>query len=69
MSNRNITADMLVGDIIANYPESIDALISVGMHCLGCPASQMESLSDACLVHSLDLDEVLAKVNGKSEPA
>ena len=65
MSNENITADMLVGDIIANYPESIDALISVGMHCLGCPASQMESLRDACLVHSLDLDEVLTEINKK----
>ena len=65
MSNENITADMLVGDIIANYPESIDALISVGMHCLGCPASQMESLRDACLVHSLDLDEVMTDINKK----
>lgn len=32
MSNGNITADMLVGDIVANYPKAIDALISVGMH-------------------------------------
>lgn len=65
MSNGNITADMLVGDIVANYPKAIDALISVGMHCLGCPASQMESLRDACLVHSLDLDEVLTEINKK----
>ena len=36
-----------------------------GMHCLGCPASQAESISDACLVHGLDSDEVIEAVNAK----
>ena len=34
-----------------------------GMHCLGCPSSQMESLEDACMVHGLDADAVLDKLN------
>ena len=33
------------------------------MHCIGCPASQMESLEEACAVHGLDADAVLAKIN------
>ena len=65
MSNETITKDMLVGTIVAEHPEVIDPLTSLGMQCLGCPASQMESLHDACLVHGLNLDEVLAKVNAE----
>lgn len=58
-----VSADMLVGDIVKNFPESADALMACGMHCLGCPSSQMESLADACMVHGLKVEEVLAKVN------
>ena len=38
-----ITGDMLVGEIVNEYPELIDTLLSAGMHCLGCPSSQMEA--------------------------
>ena len=37
--------------------------MQMGMHCLGCPSSQMESLADACMVHGLDADELLKKLN------
>ena len=37
--------------------------MQVGMHCLGCPSSQMESLEEACMVHGLDVDEVLEFLN------
>lgn len=58
-----VTGDMLVGQIVNEYPQVIDTLMGAGMHCLGCPSSQMESLSDACMVHGLDPDAVLARVN------
>ena len=35
------------------------------MHCLGCPASQMESLEDACMVHGLDVAPVVDAINAK----
>ena len=35
------------------------------MHCLGCPSSQMESLEDACMVHGLNPNAVLATLNAK----
>ena len=43
-----ITEKTLIGEIVNTYPESIETLLSVGMHCLGCPASQAESLEEAC---------------------
>ncbi len=60
-----INGEMLVGEIVNQYPNLIDTLLNVGMHCLGCPSSQMESLSDACMVHGLDPDAVIAALNQK----
>ena len=58
-----ITTDMLVGDIIRKYPEAAFALMNCGMGCVHCPASQMESLADACMVHGMDAEEVVRYVN------
>lgn len=63
MMENKVTKDMLVGKICAEHPEAIPALLGVGMHCLGCPSSQMESLQDAAFVHGLDPEAVVAAVN------
>ena len=55
--------DTKIGEIIEVAPEKVDILIEVGMHCIGCSASQMETLEEACKVHGIDLDEVLKKLN------
>lgn len=55
--------DTKIGEIIEVAPEKVDILIEVGMHCIECPASQMETLEEACEVHGIDLDEVLKKLN------
>ena len=60
-----VTNDTLVGEIVNTYPETIDVLLSSGMHCLGCPASQAESLEDACAVHGIDPQPVIEKINAK----
>lgn len=59
-----ITKETLLGEILRSKPESAEILMGMGMHCMGCPSSQMESLADACMVHGLDADEVLKKLNG-----
>ena len=61
--NDKITSDMLMGDILQAYPDAAEGLMDAGMHCIGCPSSLMESLDDACLVHGLDSDELLEKLN------
>lgn len=60
-----VNNDTLVGEIVNTYPETIDVLLSAGMHCLGCPASQAESLADACAVHGLESSEIVEAVNAK----
>ena len=60
---KTVNGDILVGKLVAEHPETIETLISHGMHCLGCPSSQAESLKDACFVHGLDADKILEVVN------
>lgn len=60
-----ITKDMLIGDILRIDSNLAPVLLEVGMHCLGCPSSQMESLEDACAVHGMDVNVVLDKLNQK----
>ena len=58
-----ITKDTIVGDILDIAPETAPAFIDIGMHCLGCPASRGETVEQACMVHGVDPDDLLAKVN------
>lgn len=58
-----ITKDMLIGDILDTDPDSAPFFIAMGMHCLGCPASRGETLEQACMVHGVDVDEMVQKLN------
>lgn len=58
----DITKDMLIGQIIVKNPNIAPILMEAGMHCLGCPASQGESLEEAAMVHGIDIDELMAKI-------
>ena len=60
-----VTGETLVGEIVTQYPEAIEVLLSIGMHCLGCPASRAESLADACAVHGMPVDRVIEAINAK----
>lgn len=62
-SNGKITKDMIISDILKASPAAESVFKEMGMMCLGCPASQAESLQDACDVHNVSVDEVLNKLN------
>ena len=55
--------DTKIGEILEVAPDKVDILLESGMHCIGCPASQMETLEEACDVHGIDVNEVLEKLN------
>ena len=54
-----LTKDMLVSTLVAFYPELTEPLMLMGMHCISCFASQMETLEEAAMVHGLNADEVI----------
>ncbi len=59
----NITKDTIIGDILKIAPQAAPIYMGIGMHSLGCPASQGETVERACMVHGVDVNELLAKVN------
>lgn len=63
MAEQYVTGETLVGEVVTKYPEAIEILLSIGMHCLGCPASRGETIEQACMVHGVDCDGFLAQIN------
>lgn len=55
--------DTKIGELLEVAPEKAEILMEAGMHCLGCPASQAETLEEACEVHGIDVEELLNKIN------
>ncbi len=57
-----ITKDMTIGEILRTKPEVAPVLLNAGMHCLGCPSAQGESLAEAAMVHGIDVDALMAAI-------
>lgn len=58
-----VTKDMKIGEIIMIDFNIVEILMGAGMHCVGCPSAQGESLEQACMVHGIDVDELVEKIN------
>ena len=58
-----VTKNMLIGQLLQIDPNIAAILMRAGMHCLGCPSSQMESLEEAAMVHGIDADLLVEKIN------
>ena len=60
---KEITKDMVIGDILEADGGTAVFFFEMGMHCLGCPASRGETVEEACAVHGVDVDALVARVN------
>ncbi len=58
-----INKDMTIGEVLEIDDNLADVFMGFGMHCISCPVSQMETVEEACLVHGLECDFVLKKLN------
>ena len=58
-----INKNMTIGELLEEAPEKAEILLEAGMHCLGCPASQAETIAEACEVHGIDVEELIKKLN------
>lgn len=57
-----ISKEMTIGELLRNAPEAAPVLLGAGMHCLGCPASQGESIEEAAMVHGIDIDALMEQL-------
>ena len=62
-----ITKDTLIGDILDMDRTTAPYFLEMGMHCLGCPSARGETLEQACEVHGVNADELVAKINAYLE--
>ena len=58
-----ITKDTIIGDILDIAPETAPLFMAIGMHCPGCPASRGETVEEACMVHGIEVEELLEELN------
>ena len=60
-----ISKDMTIGEIIRIDQGVIPILMEAGMHCIGCPSAQGETLEEAAMVHGMDIDALMKAINEK----
>lgn len=58
-----VTKDMIIAEIIAIDTNIIPILMDAGMHCVGCPSAQGESLEEACMVHGMEVEPLVEQIN------
>ena len=61
-----VTKETMIGELLnINIDAATPVLLGIGMHCLGCPASQTETIEEAAAVHGVDADELVRTLNEK----
>ena len=58
-----IEKNTIIGDVLDIAPQAAPLFFAIGMHCLGCPSSRGETVEEACAVHGIAVDKLLALVN------
>lgn len=59
----SVTKDTIIMDVLRIDEGTAPFFLEIGMHCLGCPSASGESIAEACAVHGVDADELVAKLN------
>lgn len=60
---KKVTKDTVIMEALQIDPGTAEFFFEIGMHCLGCPSASGESIEQACMVHGVDCDELVNKIN------
>ena len=60
---QQVTKDTIIIDVVRMDEGTAPFFLEIGMHCLGCPSASGESIEQACMVHGVDADELVEKIN------
>ena len=58
-----VNKSTMIGELLTIDAEVVPILLNIGMHCLGCPSSQMETIEQAAMVHGIDADDLVEEIN------
>lgn len=62
-----ITKDMTIGEALMVNQKIVPVLFEIGMHCIGCPSAQAETLEEAAMVHGIAIEDLMAKIAAVEE--
>lgn len=60
---KKISKDMTIGEVLSVSANLAEVFMGFGMHCISCPVSQMETVEEAAMVHGVDADFLIKKLN------
>ncbi len=60
---KQVSKDTMISELISINPQTAEILFGIGMHCIGCPASQMETLEEAASVHGVNVQDLVDEIN------
>lgn len=60
---QQVTKSTMIGELLQINENIAPLLLNIGMHCLGCPSSQMETIAEAAMVHGIEPDVLVDKLN------
>ena len=63
MAAPTVDRDTMIGELLMIDDKIAPVLLGIGMHCLGCPSSQMETIAEAAMVHGYDPDALVQAIN------
>lgn len=58
-----VTKDMIIAEVVAINPGVVPILMNAGMHCVGCPSAQGETIEEASFVHGMDAEKLVEDIN------
>ena len=58
-----VTKDTMIGELLQIDEGVAPILLNIGMHCLGCPSSQMETIEQTAMVHGIDSEMLVDEIN------
>lgn len=63
MLKEPVTKNMLIGDVVKKFPESIGIMLDYGIQCIGCHVATWETLEQAAESSKADINSLIKKIN------
>ena len=65
----DVTKEMSIREVLMKDPGTARIFMEFGMHCVTCFAAAGETIEEACMVHGIDVDEILTLLNSEEKKA
>ena len=64
-----ITKEMPIGDVVQNYPQTIEVFLKPGLMCFGCAIARFENVEQGAMAHGINVDTLIKDLNAAVPPS